>query len=684
MRTMLIYEVLLLVLIPASVADPACPVPNGVRCNCESGPPGKGRVINCRDGGFKSIPTFNPSSEVFSELTFSNSFDPVSGTCISCNRIKSIPANAFPGIRFEALDISRNHLSEVSSAAFNGLENILSVIIMDGDKVMAPPYAAFSRLQNLKRLSLRKFAQGIINKATFPVDSLVNLETLEFKHMDIEVIEADAFRSRLPSLKKLLLEYLPLKYFPKDGLAPLTNLEELSAIYVDLQTIPKGAFEKLTSLKTLILSHNKIRTLEYGCFDGIEKTLEHLGLQLNTLGNVRIQELGRYQWAKLEHLNIGHNILTHIPRGLFYNMRQLGYLLLDSNRLSKINRDDFQGLENLIFLDISYNQLESIERGAFMSTPHLREIDLRGENTLTRSKIFTLDAHSLQGVSDSLEKLVLTDSVLNEDAMWSAVKRMRNVVVLELGGTGIHYIPDFQFIHSGKLKYLMLENNNLTSITQTMLAGLQDVVVNINLQRNRVRVIDNCAFKQLSKLRTLYLGGNPLKCDCDAVWLYSWIQEQKAEDPFMEILTNANCDTGRSLTSHTLQDLCPIGFSDESCISYSNITYPPSTAYTTTPPITVLPPVARTNFHFRQIVEEADSVSIHWKFENSNEIESLVLEHQDMERQDLKVHDIPRAALSYKASKLKPNSRHLFCLKIHFRNAAKKDIRPCVLVNTLF
>ncbi|KAK3095585.1 hypothetical protein FSP39_016351, partial [Pinctada imbricata] len=664
-------------------ADP-CPVPRGVRCNCESGPPGKGRIINCRDGRFRSIPAFLPSNEVFYELTFSNSFDPMAGNCVSCNRINTIPANAFSGIKFQALDISRNPMKEVSDSAFNGLESVLTNIIIEGDKVMAPPYNAFSRLQNLRSLSLRRFAQGVIRRDNTNVDPLINLETLEMKQMDVEEIKPDAFVNRLPSLKKLVLEYLPMKFFPTEGLKALRMLEHLSAIYVDLTTVPTGAFQNFTNLKELILSHNKISKLEPDCFNGIQDTLEYLGLQLNALTTARVQELAGYRWSKLEQLNLGHNSMVDIPRGLFYNMRKLAYLQLDSNRISRINQHDFQGLQNLIFLDLSYNKLEGIDQGTFMNTPILRELDLRGENTLTRARVFNLDAYSLMGLSQSLEKLVLTDSVLDEQKLWSALKRLKNVVVLELGGTGLTDIPDLQFIYNKKLKYLMLENNNLTSISQMKLAGLEDTVVNINLQRNKVQQIEKCAFGQLKALQTLYLGGNPLKCDCSALWLHEWIEEQKAKDPFIEILTNANCDDGKALTSLTKQNLCPYDVVDDTCIEYSEITTPYTDPTTTAPIITAAPPVTGKNFRFRQIIEQANSVEIYWSFESPHEVDTLVMEHQNMEKQFLVAQDLPHGALSFKATGLERNSRHLFCLKVNYRNIAKKDIRPCVMVNTLF
>ncbi|VDI68088.1 Hypothetical predicted protein [Mytilus galloprovincialis] len=188
------------IVIIVTKADLPCPVEE---CSCENGPIGKGRIINCRDKSLTSVPKFQPSDEIFLELTLSNSYDPVllsnGAQCPSCNKITFLPPTAFRGLRLQGLDLSKNQISQVSDTAFEGLESYLEELSIDGDKTISPPYSAMSRLSNLKSLSLRHFNQAHMNRQNTMIDTLVNLETLELKYMDVSVFSNDLFLYRLPN-----------------------------------------------------------------------------------------------------------------------------------------------------------------------------------------------------------------------------------------------------------------------------------------------------------------------------------------------------------------------------------------------------------------------------------------------------------------------------------------------------
>jgi Leucine-rich repeat (LRR) protein len=599
-----------------------------------------------------------------------------------------VPKNAFKELKFKVLDLSRNSISDFNDDAFAGLDNYLEELIIQG-KSSTVPYKAISRLRKLKKLSLSHFSQSIIGRDNTDFQSLMNLEALEFKNMDIEFIQSDAFKDRVPMLKKLVLENLKIRTFPVAGIAELTSLEHLSAVYLKVKEIPYQAFASLHNLQELVLSHNGLTSLRSGCFDGIQDTLRYLGLHINNLDESSVGAIASERWDKLEQLNLGHNNIKVIPSGLFYNMRSLAYLNIDSNWLTKIKSEDFQGLDSLQFLDASYNNLVQIEEGAFLKTPRLQELDLRGENSNIPQNTakFVLNEKSVQGLNN-LERLILADTVLDETALWSALKQLTNLQVLKLGGTGITEIPNFQFENNKHLKYLMVENNKLTKLTEQQMYGLTENLVSLSLGNNQISELDECALNKFTKLEMLYINNLPLNCDCKITWLYDWLNELRLKNDIKYFLIRAICSTPTSLANKNLlsanrSDLvCGSGYTPKKC---NDFTPPPSISTTISPSVEPVTrgPATDNIFSFERITESSSTVKFEWRVTDPDKIVKYVLEYQLLRTFQWKSVTVPRSALSFEKENLQKNSNYLFCLTVILRDSAKKNIRPCIVVNTL-
>lgn len=684
-------KVIILLMTTSVALGQECPT---TQCRCEKGPPGKGRIINCRDRSLRAIPKFKPSSELFYELTFSNSYDPlVTRTPCNerCNNITYIQARAFEGLRVKVIDFDTNNLLQVSDSAFVGVENSLEEISLQGagyPSSMSPPYNALSRLTNLKSLSLKRFRQGTLDRDSAQFDRLINLETLKFKYMDITYITADAFRHRLPKLKRLELMFLPLRVFPKEGLKPLTSLEHLTAVHLELNQIPYEAFATLTNLRELDLSHNRINYFELNCFTNVHNNLEYLGLHLNDLDDEKFGPLASVNWPRLEQLNLGHNKLKRIPDGLFFNMNSVTYVNLDTNEITYINDTNFLGLNSLKILDLSYNLLSTISPGAFRHTPNLQEMDLRGEN-LKNDQRFVLTPNSISGLEGSLRKLFLTDTIAVEHDLWQAVSKLQKLNVLELGNTGITFIPSFQFVNNKELSYIMLERNGISTITQEMFHGLEDRLVSLNIQHNSIQTVSSCVFQNFTQLQMLYLSSNPIHCDCRLNWLHDWITTESAKDPFFVFMMNAVCQTPKNLNKRDLylvprEDLrCDPSYEPEACKDLSSVTVP--TAQPTTTSSGSGSEESEQNFRFTRIAETTDAIELTWLFLNVNEVADYSLEYQKLGKiSHITQVEIPnKYQTSYSLNGLSQNTQYLVCVRVNFLDTTQSQIRPCVVVRTL-
>ncbi|XP_033756871.1 leucine-rich repeat-containing protein 15-like [Pecten maximus] len=679
---MLTNHVILFVLMcVVSVLSNQMPCPSD-QCRCEKGTSARGRIINCRARGLSQIPQFQPSDEMFYELTLANSVG-----CSECNNITVIPSGAFAGLKFKILDLSGNKISHVSSEAFKRLVPMLREISIEGDGRHPPPYQELSVLTNLQTLTLKNFSQLYMNRENTDFQNLLNLEELNLKNMEISHISENVFKDRLPKLKRLQLAFLPLETLPSLSLRHLNKLEVLRAISVDITEIPYRAFSSFKNLKELDLSHNEIRIMTPGCFDGIEVSLEYLGLHLNKLNEKNVGPLAAASWTNLRQLNLGHNKLTSVPVGLFFNMNALEYLNLDSNQITSLKPSTFQGLQSLDYMDLSYNKLPSISTGAFLHTPRLTQLDIRGQDTL----IFNLSRQGIQGLENTLEDLILTDTPVYEHAMWRAVSALSRLQTLKLGGTKVTAIPDFQFINNRNMVTLMLDRNGITDLSQRTFHGLAGTLKTLNLQGNSIQSIDKCVLTSMTNLEMLYLGKNPLRCDCKMIALKDWILTRISKNFIFQYMVDAMCRAPSAINGRELWELENSQLTCETDHVITKCeTLPDVITTTEAPTASVIPTVESDDnalFRFTRLVETQNTVEIDWSVMDDRVVSGSKLEYQLLgHTSENMVVDLSPSLKNYVVSGLRPDSNYLICLGVLTRSTRLPSIRPrkvCVAVKTL-
>ncbi|XP_060064540.1 leucine-rich repeat-containing protein 70-like [Ylistrum balloti] len=672
---------LLVLMCVVSVLGSTMPCPSD-QCRCEKGTRARGRIINCRARGLSQIPRFEPSDEMFYELTLANTVG-----CSECNNITVIPPGAFGGLKFKILDLSGNKIRHVSSEAFSSLVPMLSEISIEGDGRYPPPYQELSVLTNLKTLTLQNFNQLYMNRENTDLQNLLNLEELHLKNMEISHISENVFQNRLPKLKHLQLAFLPLVTLPAFSLRHLTKLEVFRAISVGITEIPYKAFSGFVNLKELDLSHNEIKSMVPGCFDGIEESLEYLGLHLNKLNEKNVGPLAAAGWTNLRQLNLGHNKMTSVPVGLFFNMNALEYLNLDSNQIASLKPSTFQGLQSLDYMDLSYNKLSSLSNGAFLHTPKLTQLDIRGEDT----PIFNLSRQGIQGLENTLKDLILTDTVVYEQEMWRAVSGLSRLQDLKLGGTKITAIPDYQFINNRNMVTLMLDRNSITELSQKTFHGLAGTLKTMNLQGNAIQTISKCVLTSLTNLEMLYLGKNPLKCDCNTVSLKDWIISRISKNFIFQYMVDAVCRSPSTIHGRDLWTLDNDQLTCDTEQVISKCETLPDVITTTEMPMTRVSPSVDTDvnslFSFTRLVETQSTVEIDWSFLDDRMVSGSKLEHQLLgQTSENTVIDLSPSLKNYVISGLRPDSNYLVCLSVVPRSMRLPSLGPrkvCVAVKTL-
>ncbi|XP_059226145.1 protein artichoke [Stomoxys calcitrans] len=302
------------------------------------------------------------------------------------NNLSSIPPGTWPVMNsLLYLDLSRNQLGDsLEESSFKGLL-VLQKLKLIGNGITRPP-----------------------------AECLAGMSTLQYLYLqdnNITVLDKSAF-GKLPVLFELNLHGNGLTELTKrsfDGLLQLLNLNLSSNA---LKTIPNEVFFGLPSLRKLDLSHNKISKLDnktHGVLDDL-LSLEELNLSHNKISfvtkktfpenpyipyNLKYLDLSYNQMPvltyditfgtkKLLKLNLSHNSINELRRGVLGNFTRLQYLDLSNNELSNLQSEAhlFDLPQNLTQIYLQNNQIYKLNFTKFLKEDKFLNIDL-SNNSLT-------------------------------------------------------------------------------------------------------------------------------------------------------------------------------------------------------------------------------------------------------------------------------------------------------------
>ncbi|KAK3596059.1 hypothetical protein CHS0354_024673 [Potamilus streckersoni] len=667
-----------------SEAQPGCTSP-AIKCGCEKR--NNKFIINCRDKKLTQIPVFTNTNTEYDELTFSTSY-PDTLMCSVCNRITSIPPKAFEHLRVKRIDLTRNALTDISNDSFAGVEPYLQELLLEGDRTNEPNYAALKNLTGLTTLHLEKFQQNTLNSNNI-FGYLQNLESLKLKTFkSLSLIDSAAFQNKVPKLKTLWLEDLPLVTYPAGAVLNIPSLQTLHFINTPVNKLYSQSFKDLDNLKVLDLSHNDIDSIENDTFTGITDTLLFLNLAVNRLGyNTNAREslifLSSKNWINLEHLSLAYNNLNALPEGPFRTMPSLTYLILESCQLPSVSSGLLQGLQNLHTLEISQNKITGISVNAFVHTPQLTDLRLYQQHQKF-SKDIALDfpPTAVESIRVSLAHLNLDQNLVNVSQIWEIIELLTNLEELKLRSTNLVAVPDFVFRYHTQLQFLDLSENQITTVDQKNFHGLKDTLTSLSLANNNLTTIDECVFNDFSKLSYLYLTGNMWNCDCHLLWLYDWIKNKMLTHPYIEYIVECVCHSPPRLSENYIQDVnrydlsCIPVYIPYTCLDY----YITPTITTTTSTTTSKPPHI-----FRIFITEVMifSINVFWTIDDKSVVTGYVLSIVDLQNTSSRtLTNLHRDNTIFKFKGLRPQRTYNICLQVELNNILNQNLISCVTQST--
>ncbi|XP_021957073.1 carboxypeptidase N subunit 2 [Folsomia candida] len=198
------------------------------------------------------------------------------------------------------------------------------------------------------------------------------------------------------------------------------------------------------------------------------------------LSSNKIQAIHRHSFLRLSRLvqlDVSNNLLDYLPENLFESLESLKYLHLHQNNLDSLPSGIFRNLKNLEILDLSQNRLVSLPPSIWSPSP---------------------------GIKSTLRVLQISQNFLKT---WKDFSALRNLEELDLSGNFFQSVTPLQPLK--KLKSLKLQDNQLTVINETTFHGLSSLEI-MSLRQNRIEILPPEIFKDLRNLENLDLSGNQI------------------------------------------------------------------------------------------------------------------------------------------------------------------------------
>ncbi|CAG7818127.1 unnamed protein product [Allacma fusca] len=477
------------------------------------------------------------------------------------NGVKTFAPDALIGLtKLNKLDLSRNHLEGLLVGTFRDLSSLQSLNLAN-NRIGNVPANLFSELKSLEDLSLKSNSLKHLPQGFF--SALENLKELNLRHNSISEIPGRMFTG-LKSLESLKISSNQISRFDDTAFDDLFKLKSIDLSSNRIMRIPGRSFRNLAGLEKFEGRENRITSVDSGALSSSEK-LQVLDLAHNALATIpdliksnptlKVLDLSHNQINKIDadvfkrssnlvELYLNDNKIKAIPSKTFEDMETLTILDVDGNDVEEIQPDTFKNLPRLIYLRLSRNKIRAIRNAAFTDLSTLDGLDLQendletiGDSAFERTgalKYLNLSHNNFDSMSRMglfpLSSLEVLDTSYNRirDVDSKSLKHLQWLVELRMNDNGICRLPVGIFDGMSRLKMLVLRNNLLSHIYESVFYKLKN----------------NIAFLDIS--------GNPISCDCELAWLRNLVTREAVQE-----LVEATCDSPNDLKGKPIKDVRP-------------------------------------------------------------------------------------------------------------------------------
>ncbi|XP_063906562.1 protein artichoke isoform X2 [Zophobas morio] len=513
---------------------------------------------------------------------------------LSRNVVRELPSGSFQYFQhLTFLDLTRNLITSLNTDAFLGLENTLKSLYLSQNRINAlvgPPLSltklelldlsdnhltdlsnnVFGMLPELKFLNLSHNT----HLATIPsnlIQTLSNLEKFDMSHTGLKILTPDFF-SKSSKLKRIHLQHNSIAEISDGVFANMLNLTAIDLSFNNINNIKQGAFVNVMNIKELYLKGNQLSSFK-GEFFNTGTSLEILDISDNQLSYLfpssfrihpRLKKVlaanNKFNFFPaeliatlqfLETVDLSGNDLKTVEELDFARLPRLRVLLLANNQLEFVSEMAFHNSTQLQVLDLSYNKLDRLGERTFEGLVRLELLNLEGnlltdlpETIFERARLQMLEninlaknlfevapLKSLQrqyffvssvdlsrnklkeipaddSIMVNIKKLDLSFNPLSDETIRNVLGEPKTMRELNLAGTGIKQLTQLE---TPFLSYLNLSHNNITNLDDGIFERTT-LLETLDVSHNQLSDISNYSriWPLLKNLQSLNISSNPI------------------------------------------------------------------------------------------------------------------------------------------------------------------------------
>ncbi|XP_020140944.2 leucine-rich repeats and immunoglobulin-like domains protein 1 isoform X2 [Microcebus murinus] len=223
-----------------------------------------------------------------------------------------------------------------------------------------------------------------------------------------------------------------------------------------------------------------------------------LNLSYNKLSE--IDPAGFEDLPNLQEVYLSNNELTTIP-SLGAASSHVVSLFLQHNKIRSVEGTRLKAFLSLEVLDLSSNNITEVRSSCFPHGLPLKELNLAS------NRIGTLESGAFDGLSRSLLTLRLSKNRITRLPV-KAFKLPR-LTQLDLNRNRIRLVEGLTFQGLDSLEVLKLQRNNISNLTDGAFWGLSRMLV-LHLEHNSLQEVNSGSLYGLSALHQLHLGSNAI------------------------------------------------------------------------------------------------------------------------------------------------------------------------------
>lgn len=352
-------------------------------------------------------------------------------------------------------------------------------------------------------------------------NNLQNIKKIELNNNRLQKITLTAFVDN-QYLEILNLASNNLSFIKNEGKAdilttsPFQPLKNLRILNLENNQISKFINDWkfiLSHLNILNLSYNKIANLNWSDLQFSSKDIE-INLSHNNIGTINFEQVRT-------HMNTNENNKINVI--LNENPIQCDCNLLDF--IQFVHNDFGKYFTNF---SIIHNKLNCIAPAAMQNRPvkNITSIDLvcgfySDEGCPNDCRCFKRTIDKTMIINCSNANMSQVPSLPHPNEFNSIILHMENNRLLSMP-----YVNSTASLGYDFIREIFVQNNN---ITQLLSANIPSNLTTLNLENNQINSLDYEIINKLknTNLTNLYLAHNPWSCECKALDLFSYIENNK-------------------------------------------------------------------------------------------------------------------------------------------------------------